>query len=419
MKTALGLVFLMVVSVALAAAPPPAEKLNETIGAALFAADGTLWDESARTVARRLGLNLESATALDESYRRYASEEARILGRRPYSIALNAMNGKPVALNMVFANKGDSVGDLTRAAPGRTAPRASLSAQRDYRKAIRDDDTAIRETLTALLGAPTPQKMSAGREMRERALRWNWNGHAILLVSARDEYVAVRILPAADLDFPERAVKLSKRTMKERLGERVVRRENGDVILRDLPMTDQGPKGFCVPATMERVLRYFGIPADMYLLAMAAQTQPGGGTTIPDILQAVADPVWRAGRTIRSENGPPDLARVARWIESGLPIMWGIYTSETIDRRISEHTRARKTVTDWAQWANMLKPSRKDARRLAQEAKSGHICLIIGFNQATGELALSDSWGPGYEERWIPLEEAKAISQGRMALISW
>lgn len=370
-------------------------------------------------MARRLGLNLESATALDESYRRYASEEARILGRRPYSIALNAMNGKPVALNMVFANKGDSVGDLTRAAPGRTAPRASLSAQRDYRKAIRDDDTAIRETLTALLGAPTPQKMSAGREMRERALRWNWNGHAILLVSARDEYVAVRILPAADLDFPERAVKLSKRTMKERLGERVVRRENGDVILRDLPMTDQGPKGFCVPATMERVLRYFGIPADMYLLAMAAQTQPGGGTTIPDILQAVADPVWRAGRTIRSENGPPDLARVARWIESGLPIMWGIYTSETIDRRISEHTRARKTVTDWAQWANMLKPSRKDARRLAQEAKSGHICLIIGFNQATGELALSDSWGPGYEERWIPLEEAKAISQGRMALISW
>jgi hypothetical protein len=36
-------------------------------------------------------------------------------------------------------------------------------------------------------------------------------------------------------------------------------------------MVDQGPKGYCVPATFERAMRTMGIDADMYLLAMVGQ----------------------------------------------------------------------------------------------------------------------------------------------------
>jgi hypothetical protein len=45
--------------------------------------------------------------------------------------------------------------------------------------------------------------------------------------------------------------------------------------------------------------------------------------------------------------------------------------------------------------------------------------LIIGYNRATDEIALSDSWGPSYAERWITADEAEAISQSAMAAITW
>jgi hypothetical protein len=58
-------------------------------------------------------------------------------------------------------------------------------------------------------------------------------------------------------------------------------------------------------------------------------------------------------------------------------------------------------------------------RQLARQADSGHVCLIVGFNRETGEIAISDSWGPGYEERWLTVEEAAAISHGSTVVVAW
>jgi len=400
-------------------AAPDAAAANEAWGVPLFPASGTFWDEDAATVAKRLGLPDESRTATASSYRLYPREDARVLGRRPYSIALSAENGRPVALSIIFANKGDSVGQFARTGPGRIAQTLPAAAMREYKKAIAEDEAALDEVLAQIAGEAVPERTSQGGKMNERAQRRDWNGHSVLLVSARDEYVALRVVPPSSLDEEGVSSRIPAAELREMLAQRVERRPNGDVVLRDLPMVDQGPKGFCVPATMERMLRHIGIPADMYLLAMAANTRPGGGTTIPDLLWAVGDTVRRHGRRVQSEAGKPDLNRIARWIDSGLPVLWGLNTSQDIDRRISDHTKRRAEVADWSAWAAGLEPTRREARKLSREANEGHVCLITGYNRATGELAISDSWGPGYEERWITVEEAAAISQGSMAVVSW
>jgi len=36
--------------------------------------------------------------------------------------------------------------------------------------------------------------------------------------------------------------------------------------------------------------------------------------------------------------------------------------------------------------------------------------MIIGYNEATNELAVSDSWGPRYEIRWVHTDIANAVS---------
>lgn len=407
---------------ALACAAPAVEvdpeQINKTAGGDLFPVAGTLWEEDADVVARRLGLRLESQTKTDASYRLYPAESARLFGCRPYSVALSAQDGKPAGLNIIFANKGDSVGQFVRAQPGQRPP-PTAGILRDYRRAIREDENALDRVLGELLGPAVPEKTGSATGLAERSSRRDWNGHSFLLVSARDEYVALRIVPTADLDDDRSVERVADADLRARLAAQVERRANGDVVIADIPMVDQGPKGFCVPATMERMLRHLGIPADMYLLAMAANTRPGGGTTVDDVVYAVKDTVRRHGRRVVPFGGRPDGATVRRWIDQGIPVLWALRTSDPVDQHINRQTRERSAVADWPAWKSSLTAVRRNARAMARGADEGHVCLIIGYNDQTGEIAISDSWGPGYAERWITAEEATAISQGSMAAVTW
>jgi len=401
-----------------AGATPAPEQANKHAGLPIFSDNTTLWDEQADAVAQRLGLPVESRTTSDASYRLYPPDAARVFGRRPYSIAMSAQNGKPVALNFVFANKGDSVGLFERGRPGERTPRPS-KLLRDYRRAIGDDDRALDSALEELFGPAEPERTGPAGQLQEKSRRRDWNGHAFLLVTARDEYVALRIVPPADLDDSSRPERIPAKELKARLAAQVDRRINGDVVIRDIPMVDQGPKGFCVPATMERMLRHLGISADMYLLAMAANTDPGGGTTVPDVVAAVNRTAQRHGRRVQTLAGSPKTGDIAEWIEAGIPLLWAIDTSTAIDDLINARAKERLQVTDWAAWKDSLKSARRDARKLARAADGGHVCLVTGFNKETGEIAFSDSWGPEYAERWLTQEEAAAISQGTMVAVSW
>lgn len=401
-------------------APQPADvqRMNEAFGMPLFPAQGTLWDEDADAVAQRLGLQAESKTEDDSSYRLYPRDDMRVLGRRPYAISLSAQGGKVAALNIIFANKGDSVGQFVAGAPGKRARRTE-QILRDYRKAISDDEKALDGLLGSLADPSAAENAGSSGKMQERARRRDWNTHALLLVSVKDEYVALRIVPARELDDAASGGRISVRELREKLSACVQRRDNGDVVISGIPMVDQGPKGFCVPATMERMLRHLGIPADMYILAMAANTQPGGGTTVQDVTFAVSDTVRRNARRIINVSGRPDPSNLAKWIDGGIPVLWALRTSESVNAQINERARARQGVADWKQWADAVKQERRDARKQAKDAMEGHVCLITGYNRATGEIALSDSWGPAYQERWITAEEADALSQGAMAVVSW
>lgn len=74
--------------------------------------------------------------------------------------------------------------------------------------------------------------------------RWDWNGHAVLLSLQERKYVAVRIMPIARAgDCGRRTEKLEDDTFKARMADCVERRDNGDVVIRNIPMVDQGPQG--------------------------------------------------------------------------------------------------------------------------------------------------------------------------------
>jgi len=393
------------------------DELNAAFGVPIWESD-SLWEEEPAKVAARLGWPQESATSNSQSYRQYPPASAKILEARPFSLALYGEDGKVDSISMVFANKGD-VDAMVEVKPGTSDLRARQAAERiyrDYGRFIRADTAAIRKALTDALGEPTSDRFGESRDTRERVLRWDWQGHAILLASPRDEYVAVRILPTAVADGGQ-LERVSNADMREKLAARVLKRPNGDVILQDVPMVNQGPKGYCVPATWERALRYMGIPADMYVLAMAGSTDTGGGTSTRAIAMGVDDLVRRHGRKLSHGRGRIDIRTVAREIDRGLPLMWTMFSLDMMNERLHHRLAQRVKVDDWEAWSKSLDPYRRSARQIKRDKDRGHVCMIIGYNAATGEVAVSDSWGPQFAERWMSVEEAEAVSQGGWTIV--
>ena len=409
-----GLLLFLALLPRVLAAEPTFEEINTACGAPLFA-DDNLWDDEADAAAERLKLPQESLTSDQSSFRSYPPAEARFLATRPYSQSLLADAGKPSGLSMVFANKGDAVSYEAGTLSNSDVPvrRADL---RENRKAIEADAETLEAALTGLFGSPSTARLGEGRETREKVLRWDWKGHAFLLAAPRGEYVALRIIPSASADGGGEA-RVADAAMKERLRARIERRPNGDVILRDMPMVNQGPKGYCVPATWERVMRYMGIPADMYVLAMAGGTRPGGGTSANDIAWAVRDAVTAAGRRMDSPSLKLTPEGAAKFIAEGLPVMWAMFSTTEFNAAADARMGTRKAMADPEGWSASLDIARKAAKDWPDDPEAGHVCMIIGYNEQTGELAVSDSWGPQFAERWITAEEAKAVSQDRFFVI--
>ncbi|MBT7164422.1 MAG: hypothetical protein HN904_16705, partial [Victivallales bacterium] len=138
------------------------------------------------------------------------------------------------------------------------------------------------------------------------------------------------------------------------------------------------PKGYCAPATVTRVVQYYGNETTMNEMAAMMGTQDGGGTRLTDIRDGVRKVTRRLRMSFKEEDVPDkkrldSQRRVDRWmakavvdyIDSGNPIFW--------------------TIPD-------------------------HIRLIVGYNARTREVLYSDSWGrKGYDR--LPYQEAASKTE--------
>ena len=292
--------------------------------------------------------------------------------------------------------------------------------QDDFEKALKQDAQTITDALTRLLGDPVAHEgFGGGSETRERVVRWDWQGHSFLLSSPQGKYVSLRIVPLAVAENNGKAEGIAHDDLKALLLQRVKQADSGDVVVSEIPMVDQGPKGYCVPATWERYLRYLGIPADMYVLAMAAGSSQEG-TNLDAMVENVDSLVTSYHRRIDTFPGDLDMRMIAKYIDNGLPIMWTCLIHAPFEKAISQRKEARGKVTDWSAWASQLET--QDKAEIPEEITGtppvgGHQRMIIGYNNKTGEIAISDSWSKEFAIRWMTLREANAINAGQSYVI--
>jgi hypothetical protein len=393
------------------------DQMNKTFAQPLFK-DGSLWDDDPKEVGKRLGWPLESSTENSVSFRYYASKSYALLGARPYSAAMYGSPGKTLGLSVVFANKGDCFASAGTA----EAHFKEGSVTKDpkvLQEWIERDEEAIEETLEKVLGKPRRQNYGQGSSKR-KVSRWDWSGHSFLLSIAEGEFVSLAIEPVEVADARGKPKKVADMHIRRVHRANVENRPNGDTVIQNIPMVDQGPKGYCVPATFERCMRYMEIPADMYLLAMAGSTGLGGGTHTPTLVKSVQQEVWAAGRTFDALSGHPSFREIQRLIDSGVPILWGLHSTKTFNRIADSRTGERKSI-DPKDWKKTVEEDSEGVLKSPRPhiLDSRHICIIHGYNKETEEIAFTDSWGERYLERWISAAEAEHFSQGRCWVIKY
>ena len=218
----------------------------------------------------------------------------------------------------------------------------------------------------------------------------------------------------------------------------------GDVWLGDVPMVDQGQKGYCVVASTERVMRYYGSAVDANELAQVANTSTTGGTStdamlvalkklgarlkvrvreveqgdsVKDILKLIAD-YNRAAK----KAGVPEVPDPGYSIDIGevYHAMKGDVLKEIRTKNKSALNRFQREVQTHIDagvpllWTVFLGLAKEPG--MSPQTFGGHMRLIIGYNTAKEEILYSDSWGAGHELKRLPAADAWTMTTGAMSI---
>lgn len=394
-----------------------ATKLNSVAGHAIV--NFTPFEaRKAEELAKALGTRPESQSKYGRSWRLYAAyvQDYQLFGTMPYSVALYAdQEGFVTGVSIVYSNKGDfgSTAGFGKDhfTGGNSATAKTLS------EAMTKDEEAVAKSLSSVLGEGKTQRYGEG-DTRRKITRWDWNGHAFLLSNEANEYVSLSIVSTATADAGGRSTRIKDSEIKQRLLASIQKSKNGDVVLTEIPMVDQGPKGYCAPATFERAMRTMGLEADMYLLAMVGQSAAGGGTSVQLLLENVKHQVQSKGRRIKEESLKELRIRdIKRYIDEGIPVMWTMCSMDEYNKIADKNTVDRTKTSDWAGHAKEIATETASFIKATKPAEKYHICMIMGYNEATQEIAVSDSWGPRFERRWVPIAAANWASCGGLFMI--
>jgi hypothetical protein len=211
----------------------------------------------------------------------------------------------------------------------------------------------------------------------------------------------------------------------------------GDVYLDQVPMVDQGEKGYCAVAAGERVLRYYGIDVNQHEIAQRANTAAIGTDTDSFVkaLKAIAGKaklqvkvlenfdMSSFTKLIQNYNSEARRTHASQIVlpDSGMINISDIYAQ--MDKNTFLQSRAKSTgmierfVREiqskisggyplfWGVELGIV----DEKVELPQKA-GGHMRLIIGYNSKTKEIIYSDTWGPGHEMKRMSQKDAFAIT---------
>lgn len=360
-------------------------------------------------------------------------------------VAFKPDGGSLAQLELVLFSRGDVVQS------GAKGPFAE-----QIRKAVHDDKAFkalcadLNGKLSAAFGPPVepkPRNTSRMPGHDQRQFRWKAPaGYAMLSVGLteetgrkgvfRGEYIRVAVRPADANDAAKQLAAPNRNEAKVTanradLTTNVKREADGLVYVDGIPMVDQGDKGYCAVATMERLIRYYGGTANQHELAQLFNTKDGGGTSVRldrhgNVDQFVAPEICRqfgfSQRPVDFDKPDPERLVKAYNRKAAAKLDYDKKKVKDSDfdkllERADKATLQAVAADEGAckRFIPKVKPYIDKGVPLVWMVP-GHIRLLIGYNEKTGEIAYSDTWGKGHELKKMPLAEAFLMTEALIAV---
>ncbi|MGJ8656869.1 MAG: C39 family peptidase [Akkermansiaceae bacterium] len=251
------------------------------------------------------------------------------------------------------------------------------------------------------------------------------------------------------------------------LRKNVVRdKKTGDVYIDNIPMVDQGKKGYCACASAARIYQYYGRTTDQHEIAQLAGSSAGGGTSLREMVGSLKKVTGslnsRVNILYEYPKGLSDDDPYSKQLVSGIKEMMrdvnsyqqlakktgkkGIpfagekeYTRVSSKQYISFDYFTQKCDPETFREVMMQKNSFSRFQNKIEEyidqgipvgwclklglfpepglpqANGGHMRLIIGYNEEKKELIYSDSWGEGHAKK--SMDAGKAFSMTNAILV--
>jgi len=183
-----------------------------------------------------------------------------------------------------------------------------------------------------------------------------------------------------------------------------VTKDDGNVFIKDLPMVDQGAKGYCVVASAQRLFEYYGIACDMHQLAQLAKSDPAQGTNSIYINQQLGqiDYLFKTRFScfaVSHENGLVELED-------------GKYVGDKVSRRSYDKFIKKNIDKGIPILWSMTLGKKPEAPAISPQASGGHMRMIIGYNEKEKRTIFSDSWGSGHEFKSMDADDAYQVTTG-------
>lgn len=327
---------------------------------------------------------------------------------------------KPVSMQAMLYNKGDD---------------GAIGAD-SFKKQIEEARTTLDE-LTGVRGKVRRNNKSDSA-VKLQAWEWKWENGVIRLeassTGSKSDFEAefIRINAAADTKtLSSGGVRDTVR--RGELRDNIVTEEDGTVWLQNMPMVDQGQKGYCVPATLARVFSYYGMDkVDQHALAAVCDTSDQGTSSLA-IEQAMKD-VCKKFRTkfividdyqTNHTSVVAPYNKIAKREDKELLSKHGDVFGAA-DATILRKARAGKPtqITKWMKdikknidagspviWMVMLGIYPEEVA--LPQTRGGHARLIIGYNLKKKTIIYTDSWGAMHARKTMPAADAMGMTMGR------
>jgi len=379
-------------------------------------------------------------TSTTQDTARTAARGLTFSGRPLNEALLRFHEGKLSEATLIYFNRGDA-GEL---------------GEKAFENLLAD----ITAALTTLTGKPPIERgRNATSAVRAEGRTWDVDPTEYLLewsvtkesrargIPFRAEFIRLAIHPKNNAPRAIGAAtpgNTSREAVKRFAGrDHIEHLPDGSVWLRDVPMVDQGQKGYCVVASAERVLRYYGAEVDQHELAQMANSDATDGTSPEAMFASMKKLTSRFGvktkslydwdfadflKLIEDYNRATRRGKLAPEVQLSGQIIDVDKCYRQMNPDIYKELRLKKTA-DFGKFQREIQQSIDAGIPLLwsvrlglvtekdiPQAVGGHMRLIIGYNTTSKEILYTDSWGMGHEQKRLPAADAWVITNGLYAL---